>query len=78
MAFRFDVVFWELPFRANSKVSDLALTKACTASSNDQLLRNLFSCSVARQSGHLPSFDSALRMQSEQNVWEQFVIIGVL
>lgn len=56
----------------------LALEKASAVSSTDQLHRNLSSCSGARQSGHLPSLDSARRIQREQKVWEHDVIMGVL
>ena len=49
-----------------------------TISSTAQFRRKRTSCSFARQTGHFPSALRHLRIQMLQNVWEQFVIMGVV
>ena len=53
---------------ACSMAAARTLTKDSTAASSDQFGLSLISCSSARHTGHLPSFDSARRMHVEQNV----------
>jgi hypothetical protein len=79
LAFRFgedDLVMFV--FLAKSSIVCRVFVNASTASSIAQLLRSFISCSAALHIGHLPSLESALRIQSEQKVCEQEVIMGVL
>lgn len=64
--------------RARLSITPLEATKASAASVMAPFRLNFDSCSVARQSGHLPSVLRARRMQREQKVWQQVVIMGEL
>lgn len=61
---------------ANSSILSLDLLNASTDPRIAPFLRNFDSWSWARHSGHFESAARALRMHSEQNVWEQLVIMG--
>lgn len=64
--------------RASSSMAGLAWTNDSQTSRMARLCRSFDSWSVVRHKGHLPSVFKALRMQSEQKVWEQDVIMGEL
>lgn len=59
-------------------MASLPRLKLSTASLIAQFPLNLDSWSVARHNGHFPSLARALRIQREQKVWQQDVIIGEL
>lgn len=79
-AFLFGVVagMTAIDCRANRSIASLDAVNASTASLIAEFPLNLDSWSTARHSGHFASVFRARRMQSEQKVWQQDVVMGEL